>query len=324
MSDGVQHIVLPVSALKANATTIFDTLAAGRTVYVSKRGEVVAAFRPFEAVPEGIAAAYASPLPAIELTARQLGREVPSAEVTEAAEGLPSLVTKNGRIYGVLTPAIAPRPATVPDRDVAGARAEAVRGFQEEHPDASLDDVVEFITNWRAEPGVEADTATKTPRTAPTLPLVQSDRAVSEELDSWRKRGSPVEGLVEALLNSVTALLQPGSDRLVAAAAVVAPAVFNVVYIATRGNPTAMLRRGERSETTGDIVEARTSYVAAVFVPESPSVGAMWRLGDLARRQGNPAEASAWYHLALGWDDIEAQGSKEKLEILPAVKIAGR
>jgi antitoxin (DNA-binding transcriptional repressor) of toxin-antitoxin stability system len=324
MSDGVQHVVLPVSALKANATTVFDTLAAGRTVYVSKRGEVVAAFQPFEAVPEGIAAAYASPLPAIELTARQLGREVPSAEITEAAEGLPSLVTKNGRIYVVLTPAVAPRPVTVPDRDVAGARAEAVRGFQEEHPNASLDDVVEFTTNWRAQLGVGAPLWAETPRTAPDLALVHSDRDVSKELDSWRKRGSPVEGLVEALLNRVAALLQPGPDRLVAATAVVAPAVFNLLYSATRGNPTAMVRRGERSETTGDIVEARTNYVAAVFAPESPSVGAMWRLGDLARRQGNPAEAFAWYRLAFGWDDIEARGSKEKLEIMPAVKIAER
>lgn len=327
MTDGPRHVVLPVSALKTNTTTVFDALAAGRTVYVSKRGEVVAAFRPFEAVPEAIAAVYASPtaLSAIELTARQLGREVPSTEVTEAALGLPSLVTRNGRIYGVLTKATAPQPAAVPDPEIAGARAEAVRTFQEEHPDASLDEVVEFTMKAMTDPSVGPGFETETSPAVPAHVFVPSSRDVAKDLAGWRKRGSPVEGLVEALLTRIAALLQPGAtDPVQTATATVAPAEFRTLYNTTRGNPTAMVRHGERIETTGDVVGARTTYVAAVFAPPSPSVGAMWRLADLSRRAGNTAEASAWYRLALDWDKIEARGSAERLAVMPTVRIADR
>ena len=64
-------------------------------------------------------------------------------------------MTKNGRIYGVLTPATAPRPVTIPDRDRAGANAEAVRRFHEQNPDASLDELVVYTASL----GDEADSA---------------------------------------------------------------------------------------------------------------------------------------------------------------------
>jgi hypothetical protein len=235
-------------------------------------------------------------------------------------------VTKNGRIYGVLTPATAPRPVAVPDPDAAGARAEAVRTFQEEHPTASLDDIVKFTTNWTGRPGVATSTGIETLQAGPDLAFVRSKLDVTESLARWRKQGSLVEGLVEALLNRIAALIQPGTTRLRAARgpAAVAPAVFGALYDTTGGNATAIVRRGERFEKTGDVVEARTTYVAALFAPSSPSLGAMWRLGDLARRAGNTAEASAWYSLALDWNDIEARGSEEQLEILPPVLIADR
>ena len=56
-----QYAVLPVSALKSKASFVFEELSAGRSVYVSRHGQVVAAFRPFEAVPKGVAAMYSSP-----------------------------------------------------------------------------------------------------------------------------------------------------------------------------------------------------------------------------------------------------------------------
>jgi antitoxin (DNA-binding transcriptional repressor) of toxin-antitoxin stability system len=322
MSDGPSYLVLPVSTLKANASTVFDSLAAGRTVYVAKRGEVVAAFRPYEAVPEGVAAVYASPaaVSAIELTARQLGREVPSTEVSEAANGLASLVTKNGRIYGVLTSATTPPPVTVPDPEAAGALAEAVRSFQEEHPDASLDEVVEMMANWSPS---SAATVTDSPYAEDADARVGTSPNLGMDLARWRDRGSRVEDLVHAFFSRVAAVVQPGFGALApGAAAVVAPAMFKVLYNTAYGNPMAIVREGERSETSGDVVGARTSYVAAVYGPPNPSVGAMWRLADLARREGNADEASTWYGIALDWDSIQTRSTAEQVTVLPPVQIA--
>src|SRR4029079_5408657 len=94
------HIVLPISALKGEATTVFDALADGRTVYVSKHGAVIAAFRPFDDIPATVAAAYVMPgADRGELTARKMAQAFRSQAVADAAAGLPSLVTKNHVIY---------------------------------------------------------------------------------------------------------------------------------------------------------------------------------------------------------------------------------
>ena len=80
------------------------------------------------------------------------------------------------------------------------------------------------------------------------------------------------------------------------------------------------MRQGERFETSGDVVDARTTYVAALFAPPSPSVGAMWRLGDLARREGHPVEGLPVPRRFLSGEHIVALGAEEQNEeIVPLV-----
>jgi hypothetical protein len=316
MPDVSDYLVLPISALKAQASRVFDALAHGRTVYVSKHGEITAAFRPFEVVPEGIAAAYASPsgFAASEVTARQLGRAVPSAAIADAVGGLPSLVTKAGNVFGVLTAATNPAPAVVPDVERAGARAEAVREYLEDHPDAPLDTIMAITEEWEPN-GQPADRRPAVVSAADEIAArVESpdvSGAVEEDLRHWRERGSQVEALVETILRSVGRVASTLAPLSVPAVDALPDVLISILDAAGRDEVTA-LRWGERREADNDVIDARAGYVAALIVGATPSRGAMWRLGELARREGYRVEASTWYRFALTYDHAVALKPNER------------
>jgi len=305
------HLVLPVSSLKNESRRVFDALTAGKTVYVSKHGKIRAAFRPYEAIPEGVAAAYASPgAPSLhmpEVTARDLGQSVPSKAVSDAAEGLPSLITKDRRLYGMLTAASAPRIDTAPDREQAAARAEAVRVYLEQNPDATTDDVMEFTASQWPDSGQGPD-AHPLREAMPEWDTPSGTDDDDIDLDPWRALQSPVEDAIERILLNVRGGHMHGTPLMKAIAdqvrAVGLPEEVKTVLERTHASEVATLREGERSEAADEVVQARTSYFAALCADERPSAAAMWRLADLSRNHGHPHEASAWYQLAMNTQPI--------------------
>lgn len=327
------HITLPVSALKSQVTAVFSALAEGRTVYVSKYGDVVAAFRPIDELPEPVAAAYSIPgAETVELTARDMGRSVPSEAVTDAANGLPSLVTKDHEVYGVLTEATAPTLATLPDLDLAAERFRTVGEFLQAKPEASLNEIVAFRTSLdqapaRIAPKVDA-AADFVAASSPLVPpegIVGRDwpaAEVTEAIETWVAKGSGVEDFVVRLFDLFRTTLDQHRTRYapVYACNVFADVGFQRHVPSLRADALTSLGRDAEVDDVvlfrelrqasliadTDPVVARTHYVTAM-VKTAPVLnqGAMWRLGDLARAEGLDAEARVWYVMALAGDAPE-------------------
>ena len=295
------RITLPVSALKTEATRVFDALAAGRTVYVSKHGKVVAAFRPY--VPMEVAATYVLPLvTTAEVTARSMQQAAPTRAVHDAESGLPSLVTRDRKVYGVLVSAELPATSVeVSDIDAAGARSEAMNAFLTSHPNASIEDVVRYREELDAQiattppvEGLDDDAA---------IEVATSSDEIAAIREQWRERGSIVEGVVEALFaeglaagamrirSNVTDLLsrEGGRGKVVSRDLPAHDSVSS--WVAIRQAATVVDK---------DPVAARHLYVTALADDPNLRRGVMWRLGDLSRAEGYTPEATTWYTLALG------------------------
>lgn len=102
---------IPVSRLKDEAQRIFDALEDGAEVLISRHGNVVAAIEP-ASVPlhqRSLAAFAVGDSAVAELSATQIGQGSPSEAVSRASQGEPILVTRNGKVLGVLG---APQPST--------------------------------------------------------------------------------------------------------------------------------------------------------------------------------------------------------------------
>lgn len=306
MAQQPGYTVLPVSALQDQASTVFEALDDGRTVYVSNRGKVVAAFRPYVSVPAAVAALYTSPnLDQPAVTSRDLRRGVKSSVVAEAAAGLPSLLFKDGRIHGVLTAASTPEPTEIPNPDAVGAKAEVMRQYREEHPDATIDEVLAYSDSLDTEiadavvPDWEFESDTLLER------LLGDTAAVRDDLEAWRDQGSDVEDVAEWLLLDAAKAIPSYTDPAKLLDAVrVPPAVLASYGTALEPQGRVGLIGGEQFEAAGDVVLARRRYVAELTDGTVPNVGAMWLLGSLARHQGRPAEARHWYVLSFVVDRL--------------------
>ncbi len=307
MATDLGYTVLPVSAIKRHHTAIFDTLEAEKTVYIAKRGKIVAAFRPYTAVPESVAALHNSPilkdLPSI--TARQIGRDSLSEVITEAESGLPTVVENKGRIYGILTAAAAPAPETIPDPDIVGAKAEALLEFQRSNPGASIDEIMAFSDS------LDQGTEEVAPphEVWPPAP-VEDSAAVAADIDRWRARDSLVEDIVAEVFTLFdTALPLIDDDAQPFGRSALWDDLMAEMYDLTGtdgpGTRSGVLR-GEKLEAAGELVDARTVYVHSLIRPVTglPDTGVMWRLGNLNRRAGHRAEAARWFRLALLVDSI--------------------
>lgn len=281
------HITLPVSALKKEAGRVFDALTEGCTVYVSKYGEVVAAFRPD--VPGDLVAAYALPqLATNELTARDMQRGVPTAAVNDAAGGLPSLVTRDHKVYGVLVPAVSPAAPAAQDIDLqaAEANAERMNTFLRANPDASIDEIARYRDELDAGAGgTNVAAAAAAPAAADSaFPRLRGDE-INKAWALWRQRGSEVEGTAMKLLER---------DDPVSAADMTKQlrAWQNLL-----SNPPRVFKEGAKLATTDPVAE-REVYVALLVV-DPDQRAAMWKLGDVARREGYRWEAAQWYRHAV-------------------------
>jgi len=321
MSTEPGYTVLPLSALKDHATDLFEALKAGATVYVSKHGRITTAFRPRMFVPESVAALYTSPhLDLHAITARDIGRQSLSQVLAEAAIGLPAAAIKEGRLYGMLTPATAPHPDTIPDQAAVGAKANALLDYQERNPDASIDDIMAFSNSLDAT--LEEQ---RPPLTWPLAAEFDNPAAVHDDIQAWREQGSDVEDVVQALFEALNKGIatadehhrRPNTQTLSGLAEHIRPHLATSAIIEQlaehHGGLNAPLIRtfvahAEQLEAAGDPVDARTGYVRALTTELAtdtlPNVGVMWRLGNLARHAHRPAEAAVWFRLSLAYDAI--------------------
>jgi hypothetical protein len=326
------RIILPVSALKSESSRVFAALKDGRTVYVSKHGDIVAAFRPFLDVPASVAASVAMTyvLPgqvAVEVTAREMGRAVPSRAVSEAAAGLPFLVTKNHDIYGVLAAASVPAPTLISDLAVASARSDAMLRYLDDHPGASLDEIVTFRS------ALDGQFAGGQP--APVEDYEGPDGGqgagsilaseLTDDLARWTERGSPFERILGSLLSNIAREVgQPGEIAFGVGQSLLDARLHEwseswrgrlLTALAPTGGTeerpsTALWIREGALLADSDPVRARRLYVRALIGGPTLSGGAMWKLGDLARGEGYQAEAKVWYGMALNWElDVDAETS---------------
>lgn len=325
MATDQGYTVLPLSALKNHVIDLFEALKAGTTVYISKHGEIVAAFRPHMYVPEGVAAVYTSPhLDPPAITAREIGRESLSQVIAEAAAGFPAVAMKENRIYGMLTPATAPQPDTVPDPAEVGAKAEALRVYQENNPDAPVDDIMAFSKSL--DRGQQDQLP---PRTWPLAAEFDDPVAVHDDIKAWRKQGSAIEDVVEELIevlgqgiaavgekDRLAATSGPADLAHVARSRVARTGILDELASSLGGfmpsSTRLFITHAEQLEAAGDPVDARTGYVhalaAELAVAPIPDVGVMWRLGNLARHTDRPAEAKLWFRLSLAYDAIAEIG----------------
>lgn len=304
------YTVLPVSVVKTQATPILKALLEGKTVYISNRGRVVAAFRPYSSVPDGVAALHASPfLNVSRITATDLQKSVPSTEITLAAGGLPSLVEKNGRVLGILTSATAPRPTSPPDIHAVGAKSERVRAYQIEHSDASIDEVMDFyrelepeddpedVFDWRLQDVLVDDE-------------IDSD-AVADDLEGWREDGSQIEDDVLTVLNKLEAAIVARRGRGVEVPMPLAVTNFPQVHrLGGRLNRT--VKDGEQLEANGETVLARAHYFGALVATSIPNIGVMYRMGNIARLTGRNREAAHWFRLTFAFDALEELAARVK------------
>ncbi|MEI2777157.1 MAG: hypothetical protein V9G19_14540 [Tetrasphaera sp.] len=144
---------IPVSRLKGESGHIFAALGQGRRVLISRRGQVVAAIDPatVERYPEELARfALPGEQHMDELTASDLSQGSPSEAVRAAAEdGVSSYVTRNSKVYGVLSGL----PVASPE-DAAGytywvdERERAMTSFEADHPDATAEQFAAFVAAY--------------------------------------------------------------------------------------------------------------------------------------------------------------------------------
>ncbi|WP_396908173.1 hypothetical protein [Mycolicibacterium sp.] len=318
------HTVLPLSAVKSHVTTLFDSLKDDSTVYVSKHGRIVAAFWPLAFVPETVRSAYSSPhadLPT--LTATEIGRNGPSDAISKAERGLPTVVGRDGRIYGILTRATAPQPATVPDPAIVGAKSDALLDFQRNNPDATIEDIMAFSDD------LDADQQHAGRFELDLVPAnIVSDAAVAADIGKWISGGSEVEdvvqmafrllkvtitmatthdGVKETTMDLTTlkrAELEPGPTLIVKGDYYITPRarVLSGEKLVAEAKKAAA--RGQEREAARNLTAARAVFIDALTDRPLPDPGVMWHLGSLALEVGHTAEAAQWFNYSLGWDVV--------------------
>lgn len=320
------HTVLPLSAVKSHVTTLFESLKDGNTVYVSKRGRIVAAFWPLAFVPETVRSAYSSPdadLPT--LTATEIGRNGPSDAIAKAERGLPTVVGRDGRIYGILTRATAPKPATVPDPAIVGAKSDALLDFHRNNPDATIDAIMAFSDDLDADQQHAGGTF--------ELDLVPaniiSDAAVAADIGKWISEGSEVEDVVKTAFRLLKATITIATTRdgvkkttmdlttlkrVVLADPAPTPVAQGYLCITPRARVLSAEKlvaegkkaaaRGQEQEAARNLTAARAVLVDALTDRPLPDPGVMWHLGSLALEVGHTAEAAQWFNYSLGWDVV--------------------
>lgn len=156
---------IPVSQLKARATSMFDALEQGRPVLISRRGRIEAVIEPPTADLSGALSLYAigggPELP--EITSSTFNNGATKSLLDDLAlQQHPVLVTRDRRVYGTMRPAT---PVEIQDRgDVSDAElGEALNAelvdFRRRRPDATALEVAQHMDRFRSSvEAVDAET----------------------------------------------------------------------------------------------------------------------------------------------------------------------
>ena len=233
------------------------------------------------------------------VTARTLGRGSISRYVTNASDGLVSIVEKEGKIFGILTPAITSELSSAPDIRSIGEKAEKMREFQLDNPNASIEEIVEYSASLDSPPVAAAGSGVERLPLEVWLESLDHDLAINE-LKRWSDDKSQVEGIVEKLFGDFLRDHQVSVDAWGADELKTLGIDNEDLADLLRGRPRASWVRvaaGEREFVAGNLVEARKLYVAAL--PAAP-VAATVALASLALKKKNRHEAALWYAIALG------------------------
>jgi hypothetical protein len=196
---------VPVSRLKGEIGNIYEALEHGRRVLVSRHGEVVAVIQPATAPhvklcyqAELAHFAVTGPRELSVLTATDFGQGSPSAFIRTAEIGIASLVSRENRIYGVLTSLEDDSATTTESADFVDARERHLAQFERDHPDATADDFAREVAGWRPTGASAHDTVHAVARPLRFKSQYASMFAKAREM---RDSGELDEDLYETLLN---------------------------------------------------------------------------------------------------------------------------
>lgn len=144
---------VPVSQFKSEARRIFDALAAGRRVLLSRRGHTVAVIDPASVDEDEHALAMfaVGKMNGLrELSATTISQRSPAEFVRAAEDGVSSYVTRDHKVYGVMRPL--DRPAgdrRIPESlDLIAAREQALVQFEQDHPNATPEEFAAAVAEW--------------------------------------------------------------------------------------------------------------------------------------------------------------------------------
>jgi hypothetical protein len=138
---------IPVSRIKPEAKTIFEVLAAGRPVHISRYGQVAAVIDPPAAIPQELLADYAVGDPAgfPELTATEINQGSPASAVLAAVEDGPRYVTRKHRVHGLLRRVTDADLATSePSDEQLAERERRLAEYLEAHPDTDISALADY------------------------------------------------------------------------------------------------------------------------------------------------------------------------------------
>lgn len=171
---------VPASQMKTEANRVFSALEQGRRVLISRYGKVVAVIQPPSETLHGdmlMAYAVTSPDRPDELTATEIGQGAPGEHIRRAEQGFTSLVTRNSKVCGVLTPYTGDPAAPDPDEE-----ERLLSEFEETHPEATPADFAAEVKRLKDDHASRAEMADWHTITRSRLAQVDDD---SEDTWLW-------------------------------------------------------------------------------------------------------------------------------------------
>ncbi len=138
---------VPMSRVKPEAKAIFEALATGRPVHISRYGQVVAVIDPPAAIPQELLAVYAldDDVPLKELTATEINQGAPTAAILAVAEQGPRYVTRERRVRGLLRAvAESDLAITEPSDEQLAERERLLASYLEAHPDTDISALADY------------------------------------------------------------------------------------------------------------------------------------------------------------------------------------
>ena len=215
-----------------------------------------------------------------------MGRTVPSAEVADASKGLPSLVIKDGEVYGLLRGAEAPM-TTDEDSARAAALDAAVQQFLVNEPSADTEAVLNFVDRW------EWDRVSAEQSLADSLDLTHLEAADSVLSSCWVDVDRTVAARLVSTIRSAVHGVK-GSDAFVRTTL---PRHISALARSACFDDWVLYRSAVKEEVDSNLAQAWTHFVTSLLVGDSPNAASLWRLGEISRSQGFAAEAACWFDL---------------------------